>query len=186
VRRRNIIPKVKQQRGSKYDYLIGTTVGTRIILTSLPRSLFEVKCLKCNHFSVQRGVDLEKLSYRECKKCQIDNRDPNLNMAYLRTKGNAKTRNIDFKISKNYFSTIASQSCFYCGSMPTQDAKGFVDRCKSYNGLDRIDASFGYIEGNVASSCKYCNYAKHDMSVEDFKKWLTKCYTHTIISKSKK
>jgi hypothetical protein len=186
VRTRNIIPSVKHQKGSKYDYLVGTTIGTRIVLASLPRSLFEVKCLKCEHLSVQRGIDLQKLSYRECKKCQIDNRDPNLNIAYLRTKGNAKTRNISFKISKNYFSKIASQPCFYCNSKPAQETKSFVDRCKPYNGLDRIDPYLGYIEGNVASCCKYCNYAKHDMSVQDFKEWLTKCYTHTIIDKDNK
>lgn len=185
MRTRNIIPKVHQQKGSKYNHLVGTTIGTRAILSSLPRSLFEVKCLECGHLSVQRGIDLKKLSYRECKKCQIDNRDPNLNTAYLRTKGNAKTRNVKFNISKEYFGKIASKPCSYCNSLPNKKVYGFVDRCKPYNGLDRINSFLGYVEGNVTSCCKYCNYAKHDMSVQDFKKWLTECYTHTIINKGK-
>lgn len=179
MRTRNIIPKVKQRRTSKYESLVGSTIGSREILQSLPRSLFEVECLTCGHRSVQRGVDLEKLEYRECQSCKIEKRDPNLNNRYLRTQGNAKFRNLEFSISKAVFKEIASKDCFYCESAPQQDTKDFVDRCPAYNGLDRIDPNMGYVQGNIVSCCKYCNYAKHDMSIKEFKNWLDRCYENS-------
>jgi hypothetical protein len=183
VRKRQILPNVKQRRQSKYEHLVGLTIGSRIILQSLPRSLFEVRCVDCEHFSVQRGVDLALLEFRECQNCKISNRNPNLNIAFLRTRGNAKARNLEFSISKPYYESIAKNNCHYCNKEPKQDAQNSVSRCPSYNGLDRINPDYGYVEGNVVSCCKYCNYAKHDLSVKEFKDWLISCYSHTILSR---
>jgi hypothetical protein len=181
VRTRQTFPTAKQRKASKYDYLVGTVVGTRKILSSLPRSLFEVECLVCNHISFQRGDTLLKLEHKECQKCKIDNRDPNLNTAFLRTRGNAKNRGIEFELSKTYYSKIASMNCYYCDSEPDQSASiNFKERCTSYNGLDRKDPKLGYVEGNVVSSCKYCNYAKHDLSEKEFYEWVRKVYEQTI------
>jgi hypothetical protein len=184
VRTRQIIPAVKQRRASKYDHLVGETIGSRLVLESLPRSLFQVVCTKCNHYSVQRGVDLKLLESRECQNCKINKRDPNLNTIYLRIKGNASIRGLDFDLTKDYIADIASQPCFYCNSeSPSQEnTKNFVSRCRSYHGLDRIKSDMGYVEGNVVACCKYCNYAKHDLSLSEFKNWLTKCYEHTILN----
>ena len=180
------MPNVKQRRQSKYDHLIGVTIGCRTVLQSLPRSLFEVKCIDCGHLSVQRGIDLALLESRECQNCKISNRNPNLNTAFLRTRGNAKTRNLEFSISRSYYESIAKNNCYYCNQEPKQDGQGSVERCPNYNGLDRINPNRGYVEGNVVSCCKYCNYAKHDLSIKDFEDWLTKCYSHTILSKENK
>jgi len=37
-----------------------------------------------------------------------------------------------------------------------------------YSGLDRVDSSRGYVHGNVVPCCGECNYAKQDLSVDDF------------------
>ena len=163
MRTRKILPTVKQQKVSKYDSLVGSVVGTRKIVRALPRSLFEVTCLVCRHESVQRGIDLEKLVYRQCKKCQIDSRDPNLSNVFLRTRGNARVRNIDFKISKNEFSFIASQNCFYCNEPPQQGNKDFVERCKPYKRLTAINfaeiiaAAEELPPLEVNMGCKFCS-----------------------------
>jgi hypothetical protein len=184
VRTRQKIPAVKQRKESKYNHLVGTTIGTRLILESLPRSLFEVVCIECNHHSVQRGIDLKLLETRECLNCKINNRDPNLNTIYLRIKGSASVRGLEFELTKDYVADIASQPCAYCNDKtPSQEGtRVFVSRCRSYHGLDRIDPNVGYVKGNVVACCKYCNYAKHDLSLSEFKKWLTKCYKHTILN----
>ena len=184
MRTRQEIPTVKQRKTSKYEHLVGTKIGTRIILESLPRSLFEVVCTECDHHSVQRGVDLKLLEARECLNCKISNRDPNLNTIYLRTRGNASVRGIEFRLTKKYFADMASRPCFYCNNdTPSQETtKDFVSRCRSYHGLDRVNPSIGYVEDNVVACCKYCNYAKHDLSLLEFKEWLTKCYEHTILN----
>lgn len=180
MRTRKIFPESKQRKVSKYDNLVGMTLGNRKILKSLPRSLFEVECLDCGHISFQRGDALSKLPNIQCQRCKIENRDPNLNTSFLRTKGNAKTRGIDFSLSKLEYGEIAILSCKYCGAEPERTKNEFVERCPAYNGLDRIDSSIGYIKENVVSACKYCNYAKHDLSLEDFKSWLIRCYDYTV------
>lgn len=180
MRTRQSIPKVKQQKGSKYDYLVGTKVGTRLITSSLPRSLFGVLCLECGHETVQRGVDLEKLSHRECLKCKIDNRDANAKTVYNRVKGNAIKRSIPFDITINEFMDIASKNCFYCNQEPIQN-HNYRSRSKPYNGLDRLDNNLGYTKNNSVSCCSICNYAKHDLSLDEFKQWLTRCYKAFII-----
>lgn len=184
MRTRQIIPAVKQRKSSKYDHLVGTIIGTRKILESLPRSLFQVECLGCGHISTQRGIDLEKMSQRSCIKCIIDSRDANITLVYNRVKGNAKTRNIKWELTINEFKSIAKNKCFYCDSLPPK-SPGFRDRSPFYHGLDRVNNNLGYSVTNSVSCCSICNYAKHDLSMQDFKIWLTKCYNHTIINGDK-
>lgn len=180
MRTRQNIPTVKQQKGSKYDHYIGKTLGSRLVLESLPRSLFSVICLACGHETVQRGIDLEKLSYRECLKCKIDNRDANATTVYNRVKGNATKRSITFTLKLKEFMEIASKNCFYCNQEPIQN-HDYRPRSRPYNGLDRVNNSLGYSVENSVSCCSICNYAKHDLSVEEFKHWLTKCYKSFIL-----
>lgn len=184
MRTRQILPIVKQRKPSKYDYLVGTTLGTRKVLESLPRSLFQVQCIECGHLSTQRGIDLEKMKNRSCIKCIIDSRDANVTFIYNRVKGNAKTRNIKWDLTINKFKLIAQDKCFYCNSLPPK-SPGFRDRSPFYHGLDRVDNSLGYSVKNSVSCCSICNYAKHDLSIKDFKIWLTKCYNHTILNGDK-
>lgn len=174
------MPKVKQQRSSKYDNYVGQKIGTRLIVSSLPRSLFSVICTVCSHETVQRGVDLVKLSDRECLKCKINSRDANATTVFNRVKGNANTRSIKFEITLKDFMDIASKNCFYCNEKPIQN-HDFRARSKPYNGLDRLDNSKGYTKNNSVSCCPTCNYAKHDLSLSEFKVWLTKCYDYLIL-----
>jgi predicted nucleic-acid-binding Zn-ribbon protein len=174
------LPKVKQQRGSKYDKYVGQKIGTRTVTESLPRSLFYVVCSECGHETVQRGIDLEKLWDRDCLKCKIDNRDANATTVYNRVKGNAKKRSISFDITLKDFIEIASKNCFYCNQEPVQ-GHNFRTRSQPYNGLDRLENSFGYTRENSVSCCPTCNYAKHDLSILEFKAWLTKCYGYFIL-----
>lgn len=62
-------------------------------------------------------------------------------------------------ITESQFKEIASQNCYYCG-------------VEGPNGIDRIDSSRGYVEGNCVPCCKHCNYAKGNLSIGDFEKWL--------------
>ena len=50
------------------------------------------------------------------------------------------------------------------------------------NGVDRIDSSLGYTIDNCVACCDKCNYAKHDLSTEDFKEWIIKIYNNLICS----
>ena len=67
---------------------------------------------------------------------------------------------------------LMDANCFYCeaepsnvcGNAPMQRMNGTY----TYNGIDRIDNSRGYVVGNVVPCCWTCNEMKGTRSVEDF------------------
>lgn len=85
----------------------------------------------------------------------------------------AKIRNISFELNEAEFYWLTSQNCSYCNS-------GLLGVIKSdcengdykYNGIDRVDSKVGYIFSNCVPCCKFCNTAKKDYDVEEFKSWL--------------
>jgi hypothetical protein len=50
----------------------------------------------------------------------------------------------------------------------------------TYNGIDRVDSTKGYFNENVVSCCKVCNRAKSNLSLDEFKEWISKVYLKTI------
>ena len=66
--------------------------------------------------------------------------------------------------------------CKYCGK-PAEN-KGKATKSCDLSGLDRIDPAGHYTLDNVVPCCKHCNYAKNDMSVDQFKEWISKVHSH--------
>lgn len=99
----------------------------------------------------------------------------------------SKKLGFDKYISFEEFKTLISKKCRYCGTSHSNKSK---DRQKNecqndsseivfeYNGLDRVDNQKGYISENVVPCCKFCNSAKSQMPIEDFKKWIEKVYKY--------
>lgn len=83
-------------------------------------------------------------------------------------KWGAKVRGISFDISFSIFTFFWQKSCTYCGSeIPTI-------------GIDRVDSSKGYIEGNIVSCCTMCNYMKRNYDTDTF---LDQCFKITNYNK---
>lgn len=76
-------------------------------------------------------------------------------------KTRSKNRNLDCTITYDQYIKYISKPCFYCGfKLGKQVIAG--------SGLDRLDSSLGYVEGNVVSCCKICNTIKGDfLTVEE-------------------
>lgn len=103
------------------------------------------------------------------------------NIAYTGIRQSAKNRELTFSLSKNEFLHIVSQSCCYCGIEPSQITKPQYKSCTTeqiflHNGIDRVDSSKGYTIDNCVPCCRVCNYAKHTLSVEQFKTWIKRVY----------
>lgn len=91
-------------------------------------------------------------------------------------KQSAKKRNLEFNLSQDVFFKLLEGNCFYCGIEPKEHG-GQIYMVKAIapfkrNGIDRFDTTKGYIKENCVSCCSNCNYAKHEMSIEHFKKWV--------------
>lgn len=101
---------------------------------------------------------------------------------------NAKRRKLDWSLSKATFISLIFGNCVWCGCSPFErynvavskngysqtkhQTKRVTEGWIYFNGIDRIDSSKGYEDGNVQSCCKFCNYAKNDRTDNEFKIWL--------------
>ena len=68
----------------------------------------------------------------------------------------AKSKNIEWKISKSHALSLFNTQCYYCN-----------DLCQM-NGIDRLDNSKGYVKENVAACCAMCNMMKATHTVAEF------------------
>lgn len=97
-----------------------------------------------------------------------------------------KNKVLDFKTFKN----ISKSSCKYCGLEYSKeiedrlsersDGKKLSDNIIKINGIDRVDSNIGYTKENSVPCCKYCNFAKHTMSEDDFYKWIRRVYEYNF------
>ena len=88
------------------------------------------------------------------------------------------------------FKKLSKGSCKYCGLEYSKeiedrlsersDGKKLSDNIIKINGIDRIDSKIGYTEENSVSCCKYCNFAKHTMSEDEFYKWIRRVYEYNF------
>jgi hypothetical protein len=90
-----------------------------------------------------------------------------LNALYYNTKASANKRGYVFELSVDEVSLLCQQLCSYCGKEPSQVLSSFPNF--KYNGIDRVDNSLGYVEGNCVPCCKLCNRMKYVLSVDAFK-----------------
>jgi hypothetical protein len=112
-----------------------------------------------------------------CKSCYQKHRlenDPNFkpsrnanNKAWSRGfKGAvkaAKARNLEFTLTKEQWEN-KTKNCQYCWADLTT---------KTGTKLDRIDSNLSYTDENTVGCCKTCNVAKNNMTMEEFKLWLS-------------
>jgi len=67
---------------------------------------------------------------------------------------NSYRKNLCWRLSKSEFKKLIDGNCTYCGS-PPKNKRGRENY--KYNGLDRINHSYGYSVKNCLSCCWVCN-----------------------------
>jgi len=93
-------------------------------------------------------------------------------------------------ISFELFKKLSYTPCYYCGAASSKKLKdNFGSTHKIYlsdtvihvNGIDRVDSSKGYVNGNVVSCCGVCNSMKRETPLEEFKAHVDKIQKHLSI-----
>ena len=80
----------------------------------------------------------------------------------------AKARDLEFTLTYEQFLALWQKPCRYCGDpIPTV-------------GIDRLDNSLGYVQGNVVPCCTECNRAKLTKSEYLYFKHCEKVYKHML------
>ena len=97
----------------------------------------------------------------------------------------ARNRNLEFKLSIQFFKDIIQKNCYYCNTSPSNNSStDYHNGDFAYNGIDRIDNFLGYVEENVVPCCKICNVAKNNMDLKSFILWIENIYDYFIKEKN--
>ncbi len=135
----------------------------------------------CGEERVVTGYDLRSGHTKSCGCLQDDSRRKrrlkgdvvSFRRMVSAYKLGARKRNLEWQLSDIEVRYLAQQPCHYCGSLPSNVAQKTVTHEPFvYNGIDRVDSSRGYTLDNVVSCCAYCNRAKLNRPVEEFREWL--------------
>ena len=79
----------------------------------------------------------------------------------------ARRRGLDFDLTTSEVAGLCGGLCHYCASPPDR-IKATPSETFKTHGIDRIDNEAPYVPTNCATACSICNYAKSDLTVEDF------------------
>jgi len=88
-------------------------------------------------------------------------------------KRHAERRGFKWLLSRNFVEKLIKENCFYCGSIPSNKkrTKSSIGDGLLYSGIDRMNSNKDYTDDNVVACCRICNYAKSNMTIEDFRLW---------------
>ncbi len=161
------------------------------VIQYIKDSYWKCEC-NCGNEFTSRGY---RLKHRKgCQSCTASRvtsaRSPFDHYAYIRRLQKdyiwgAKKRELSFELSLEKFRELLLGDCAYCGAPPAFNGNGLQYMVNTTeplkrNGINRIDTKKGYTIENTVSCCTSCNYAKHEMTLNDFKEWITKVYKNLI------
>jgi hypothetical protein len=137
---------------------------------------YNTECLVCGISSTRRKDHIQT-NPNFCNHCKEKMTakpkvESVINSLYSGYKGNAKSRNLTFNLTKEEFKKLISQNCFFCNQEPTESVSSKSRNRTTtkfvHNGIDRLNSKFGYVLENCVSCCGMCNLMKNKFSTEDF------------------
>lgn len=176
--------KTKIEVGQKYNRL---TVLEKLGYDKHNNRMYRCLC-DCGNEIVLRGTAFTSGNTKSCgclsKEVKKAKRLPNnqgvINHIILQYKRHARDRNLSWNLTYEQVEKIIQEPCFYCGTEKSNHK--VTKNCKEgydHNGIDRIDSSVGYEPNNVVSCCKICNYAKRNLTKDDFINWAIRVAEHS-------
>jgi hypothetical protein len=111
---------------------------------------------------------------RGCQRCKVTPvPKSDLQRLYEQNGRSAGVRGHEWAISLAQFTALVTADCHYCGEPPKQRSAFRFRRTGNErivvraSGIDRVDSSRGYVDGNCVPCCWECNTAKNDQSQQD-------------------
>lgn len=149
-------------KAKRQKYNVGDVVGNGNVILSVingDKSPYTVSCGTCGK-EVKKYPSTIGLPCSDCRVRSLRGEISGDQLKKIRVyKGSAKRRGYSWSLSNEKAVGLFSGNCEYCGQVGP-------------NGIDRLDNTVGYEDGNVVSCCSTCNYAKKDMTMEKWTAWL--------------
>lgn len=170
---------------SHYKYPVAGTSFNRLTLTGnwkfVQRTharLMQWEC-QCSCGSPAKYIVGSKVIKERVRSCGCLIREENLklmdslpywkNAVFSQVSRSSNSKDRAFTISKDEVWSLSQKPCYYCGCAPSNLMKRSARRpAFMWHGLDRMDSSIGYIQGNVVPACWPCNRAKGNLSTSQF------------------
>lgn len=182
----------------KFIDLTGQRFGRLLVVKLIderkkPRILQWLCKCDCGNETIVVSQNLRKGHTKSCGclfreltsiRTRLPNGEASFNNLYHKYKDSARIRNISFSLDKDVFRNLTKQNCKYCGRVPSQivkDRNGMFNGDYIHNGIDRVDSLIGYTIENCVPCCKICNYAKRNMTENEFFDWIRQVYIHSIV-----
>ena len=170
--------KLKYKEGDKVGYF--TILGYSHI-DKWRNTWYLTEC-KCGTVKSVMGSAMTSGNTKSCgcyakevyAKKRISNIHSEVTAILLSYKRHAKSRKLEWNLTREEVVKIIGENCNYCNSEPSniQKTKNSIGDGLFYSGIDRVNSSKGYETENVVPCCKVCNYAKRNMTLENFETWI--------------
>jgi hypothetical protein len=155
------------------------------------RSRSEYKCLcDCGNTRIVSGSSLTTGNTQSCgckraDELRAQKRLRPFEWLYNLLATTSKRRSLEFSLSYEDFVSLTQKTwCQYCGERVKWKEYSNNRSTEGYGyNLDRKDSFRGYTADNVVACCGTCNQAKNDLSLDEFKEWIVKCYDRLIDNK---
>jgi hypothetical protein len=166
-----VIELIKKDKNRHFIWNCKCDCGKEIVLSSTALRSGNTKSCGCLFIET---------SISKCKRLQLPNDEAAFNGLYRSYKRNARIRGKSWNIDKENFRKLTKKSCFYCGIEPQSEYKHQYQSQDSYiyNGIDRLDNDIGYELHNAVSCCPTCNYAKRNMTQDQFLNWINRVHNY--------
>lgn len=113
---------------------------------------------------------------------KIDRLYKRLHRSYI---SSAKSRGLSYELTLEEAIKLFKSNCQCCNLEPSMvyyyNQMKNLDEYIKYTGIDRIDNNLGYIPSNVRSFCKTCNRGKHIMTEIEFREWIKRIKSTTMV-----
>lgn len=149
---------VRRERGDMTEYNKAHYRKRRASLREAGR------CLKCGFVAPRSGLT-------SCERCAESSRvhSQTLSGRIGKYKAGARRRGYLYSLPEMLFMDLTTDNCYYCGAAPAP-----------YNGVDRVEPTRGYEIDNCVTACADCNYAKRDLTKDEFEAWLRRAAGHAL------
>lgn len=168
--------------------LIGKRFGKNLVIAKSLKmdkiSWWIVQC-DCGNIKRIRGISLNIGDSQSCGICTRGKKTTEIGESakwalFTSYVIGAKRRGFIFTLSLEEFLRLTGSPCHYCGMRFSSEypKRKHLNGSYKHNGIDRVDSRIGYVSDNCAPCCKICNYAKRELSSQEFKEYIKRAYNH--------